>query len=734
MVDALRRFTLRLAIPAVLLVWPATALSAASTLQFDVFLGYDGIVPEASWFPVVCEIKNDGPPFAGVIEVTGGQFTEGSMQRTLVELPTGTLKRVTIPVFSTTRYPGSWEVRLLDERGKLRSEQSVRSTKQLAWEATLIGSLPRTVGGNPALRPIQKNQAELQPSSARFQSAIFPDNPLVLEALDAIYLNSEKAADLRVSQVDALLSWLHAGGHLIVGVEQVADVNGSPWLRKIVPGDLKDYRTVERHAELQEWIKTANVSAANPSFRMRASQKRPAKSGRGPVQLNVPDSSPVALGQNPFANLPDDSSFELAGLQVATGTMRGEVLVSAEETPLIVTSNVGEGRVSILLFSPEREPFRSWKNSSVFWAKMAEVPTVLYANSDFYQPYSPSADGIFGAMIDSRQVHKLPAGWLLLLLIAYLVIIGPLDQYWLKRIGKPMLTWITFPCYVVLFSLLIYFIGYKLRAGESEWNELHVVDVFSAGDHAELRGRTYASVYSPANQKYQVESKQKYATLRGEFFGSVYGGQAASQRLNVWQTGDSFKAELFVPVWTSQLYVSDWWQSAAEPVRAKVVSQANRWEVTVDNRTDRPLTDAVMVLGERVITLSNVPAGQTRNFSFAETDGTDLKEFVSRHGGGLQGVVQQRHNVLGKSSGGQISDLRNGTVVASFVSHLARQGSGSFVSTPGLDLSRVVERGNAVLLLWTDNYSPVKPINQFSPRRLHRNTLWRVPVSVTSTL
>ena len=48
-------------------------------------------------------------------------------------------------------------------------------------------------------------------------------------------------------------------------------------------------------------------------------------------------------------------------------------------------------------------------------------------------------------MIDSKQVRKLPVEWLLLLLIVYLVVIGPLDQYWLKRIKRPMLTWITFP-------------------------------------------------------------------------------------------------------------------------------------------------------------------------------------------------------------------------------------------------------------------------------------------------
>ena len=43
--------------------------------------------------------------------------------------------------------------------------------------------------------------------------------------------------------------------------------------------------------------------------------------------------------------------------------------------------------------------------------------------------------------------------------VACLVVIGPLDQYWLKKINRQMLTWITFPTYVVLFSLLSYFIG-----------------------------------------------------------------------------------------------------------------------------------------------------------------------------------------------------------------------------------------------------------------------------------
>jgi len=77
------------------------AFNTWAALQFDVFPGYDGVVPEAAWFPIMCEIKNDGPAFNGVIELNGGSFNQSQAHKVEVELPTGTLKRVLIPVFST---------------------------------------------------------------------------------------------------------------------------------------------------------------------------------------------------------------------------------------------------------------------------------------------------------------------------------------------------------------------------------------------------------------------------------------------------------------------------------------------------------------------------------------------------------------------------------------------------------------------------------------------------------
>src|ERR1017187_5399059 len=613
-IAAFRHLLLALWLPAVC----GGALTLRAVLQFDVFLGYDSIVPPACWFPVVCEIKNDGPPFVGTVELDGGRFSQGQTRRAVVELPTGTLKRFVIPVFSTSSGLSSWDVRLLDERGKVRGEQtSLRPKRQIAAGTPLLGAVVRTPAGTPTFRPILTQQAEFQPAAARLLPSIFPDNPVVLEGLSCIYLSSEKAADLTVNQVKALFDWLNGGGHLIVGVEQISEITATPWLRSVLPCALNDIRTVQSHAELQEWSQSATWPegfAGQPGsqpirYGLSNSRVRPGSPPRriGSMPPIVQQSALPQLivgAADPFKNLPDDSAFERAALQVAVGEVRdGQVVVTAGDKPLIVTANRGRGRVTALLFSPEREPARSWKNLPVFWAKLAEVPGAWYASADFRQHGGWSSDGIFGAMIDTRQVHKLPVTWLLLLLVVYLVVIGPLDQRWLKRIGRPMLTWITFPCYVVLFSLLIYFIGYKLRAGESEWNELHVVDVLPKGEEAELRGQTYASVYSPSNQRYVLEGRQEFATLRSEFAGN-YSGAQPGEKASFMQVGDgSCKAEIFVPVWTSQLFVSDWWQPAAVPLNVTVVPQGEQWQVTVENHTERALTNAQIVIEDYIMGL-----------------------------------------------------------------------------------------------------------------------------------
>jgi len=697
----------------------ATTLPLRAQLNFDVFIGHglglaDSTVAEAAWFPVTCEVQNDGPSFNAIVEISGGQFGGGQIRRVVVELPTNTKKRFTIPMYGASRYRMSVSGKLFTERGKLIAEKTADARTVVDWQSPLLASLSRTHGGAAAL-PEGGRNSQLRPAATHLSAESFPDNPLALESIAMLYLHSARAAELKDAQAKALLAWLYGGGHLVVAVEQPGDVNSVKWLAAQLPCTLGEVTTRATHPELQEWLK-----AVKDHERML----RP-RQGGGQQQ------------QNPFLMLPDDGAFEAAPLPIVSATLRGDAatLIGSAGAPLALTASRGRGQITVLLFSPELEPFRSWRNKNWFWAKLGEVAPEWLASMNTGGSGSQSLDGVFGAMVDSKQIRKLPVGWLLLLLLAYLVVIGPLDQYWLKKINKQMLTWITFPTYVVLFSLLIYFIGYKLRSGEMEWNELHVVDVTPLGERADFRGRVFCSAYSPANARYPVASDETFSALRGEVSSS--GAQEISKAV-VRQRGNGFDADLTVPVWTSQLFVNDWWRQGAPPLKVTVTESRDSFQVNVENPLGKRIPQAQLIVDGRVFNLGDLTKGAQRNVS--RNSGSLLPSVVQNQANNFAQIVQQRQSQFG-GQGGHIDDVFNATVAVSFLGLAQTSGDPSqpwmqgywnrFVTSRGVDLAPLMQRGDAILMAWLPDDTLVPTINKFTPRYSKKNTVLRVAVPVT---
>jgi len=692
----------------------AHACCGTAAVRLDAFVGYDGILTQGGFFPAVFEIYNDGPAFNAVIELTPAQFGQGQTRQIPVELPTGTLKRLSVPVFSAQQYGVfNWNVRLLDEKHRVRLETNSRQIrKNNPFGVPLLAAVSRTT---PVLPEIKAGNQDLRPIAARLQPDLFPDNPIALESLDTIYLSTEKALDLKVNQVNALRAWLNSGGHLVIGVEQIVHLNGLDWLRELLPCELSDLTTVQSHGALQEWVRSDATRSGKPMF----------VSGEN--------------FSNPYRNLSSDDRFENRPIQIATGKrLDGRVLIGDERAPFAFAAARGRGQITVLTFSPELEPFASWSQRAWFWSKMSDLPPELLEKTEYNAYAGYSIDGVFGAMIDSRQIRKLPVGWLLLLLVGYLVVIGPLDRYWLKKIGKQMLTWITFPIYVAFFSGLIYFIGYKLRAGETEWNELQVVDILPVGERAALRGHTFASVYSPVNATYRVSSSEPLATLRGEFMRSG-GGQETSRAL-IRQKGNSFEADVSVPVWTSQLFVSEWWKQASLPLQLTVRSHGDDYQVTIQNLLQTPLQNVIVAIDRRVYTIGDLKAGQKNSITLSKRAGEPLDNFVQSYGAQFQQVVNQRHQAFGSDASWRITDIPRSSMAASFVSRLRSKrypqqnqyyyGYNYAVTPPGFDLSEVVERGDAVLLAWAPGFTMSKPMNQFPTRRSRNDSLLRISTAV----
>ena len=78
-------------------------------------------------------------------------------------------------------------------------------------------------------------------------------------------------------------------------------------------------------------------------------------------------------------------------------------------------------------------------------------------------------------------VKLIPFGWVAFFIFLYILLIGPGDYFFLKKVLKRMeLTWITFPTIVVTVSLVAYYAAYVLKGNDLLVNKVDVVDIDQA--------------------------------------------------------------------------------------------------------------------------------------------------------------------------------------------------------------------------------------------------------------
>lgn len=698
---------------------------AAAKIQFDVFIGYDSIIRSAAWFPVGIEVLNEGPSFDGVIEIASSQFG-GQSQRYAVELPTGTRKRLVVPAFSPSGNFAQIDARLLDAAGKIREERPAQRPRISPWDNFMLGAMPAQYSGMPQFPEGKAGKnADFTAQVARMPPEFFPDNPILIEGLNALYLNSERALLLKEPQVDALLGWVRAGGHLVVAIEQPSDLNSAPWLRDTLPARVGEFATRKMNGELRRWLTRDDVDRpGQPRSHLRFGFEAPQSPPQPALEQHAADQVRTAAQS--------EAAFDRTDLPVvALKPDPRTVTYGATNMPLIVSGPRGRGLVTVLAFNPERDPVKSWKLRPWMWARLAGVPTELLLRENAVPGYgNRMLDSIFGSMIETRQIRRLPKEVLLLLLLVYLVVIGPFDQWWLKRINRPMLTWITFPAYVTLFSLLIWWIGFRLRAGQTEWNELHVTDVLPRSAGADLRSRTYASIYSPANAAYKLASDLRNATIRSELV-NLWGGAGTEARTAV-QLGakQGFQAEVYVPVWTSQMLVSDWHDDRSTPVKALAAEARDGFSVRVENTGGKPFERLWVVHDGFIHDLGALPPGEPRSFSRQNNDGKPLQAWLDEFLGRFSTASVERQKMLGGNSGNHIDDWGPSSVAASFPGLLNRTSGEQreFVPTPASDLTPLFERGETLLFAWMPDELAAPALHRFTALKSRNGTLLRLVV------
>lgn len=362
----------------------------------------------------------------------------------------------------------------------------------------------------------------------------------------------------------ALVEWVRRGGKLVISVgRNWTLLSQIPEFRDLLPAD-----------------------AAN-SPRRQADKLRLLWSTRS-QGLQEHTLTP-ASGQVPFVAWtpsPDRPAKESL-MRVTDGPLK--------DKPLIVQAPLGLGRVTLVGFDLDAAPFTSWGEPAPFWDWLvAEAGARLPAPEDptvrRFTPFGSrdEDDAQLGRLIGELErfegVTVVSFGWVALLIIAYILVIGPGEYLFLKKVVKRLeWTWVTFPLTVLVVSLAAYFTAYAIKGDELRLVKYDAVDIDVQTKR--VYGQTWFNVFSPRIQSYRVavEPTGAFAPPAGQGVDSVVSGLGSSRTggASLFQRSYDHRVDrdngrysdglagVPIQVWSTKAFAAEWsapFDPAAPPI------------------------------------------------------------------------------------------------------------------------------------------------------------------------
>lgn len=536
---------------------PAGAAYGAQNapITFAVQAAFDGTYRAGEWFPVDVQIANDGPDVRGVLEWRfPGQNEEMSFQRE-IELPRGARKRVTLYAFSRN-FARNGEVRLLDGNTVLAQQDVLVEAKDPSvYLIGVVSSDPALLNSLNSLKVVDFNDTNV----LHFGLDMLPDQAAALMTLNALYLHDLDTSTLQAGQRDALSLWVQAGGQLIVS----GGVNGPQ-----VASGVADLLPVELDSGLSQ-------------------------------------GSLAALGQIGTGGAPPTAQTALNNVRPRANAAP---LAGNSGTALLYRQALGSGSVTFTTF--DLASLRGWTGEGGLWQNLLK-PTQMQSIA---AESRLSQNNLLQRVLRSGASSLPSAALLLLLLAMYLVIIGPLNYLVLRRLGRLDWAWLTIPVLVLFFSAAFYLVGFGLRGGQSQLNQIAIV----SATEGQPRGMAtaYVGLFSPRRTRYTVQ-----------FPAETLVSEARSWR----DSGDSVEtvrytdaavevADVLVDVGSVRTLVAETMVDVPVSVQSALRMQSGDVTGTVQNIGAEPLEDARIIRDRSIQSLGTIAPGQTAQVSLRSAD------------------------------------------------------------------------------------------------------------------
>ncbi len=443
------------------------------------------------------------------------------------------------------------ELELLDERktlaaGTFNSRQSPpedRFADALHSDQRLIVAVGRSSSGfEKAVRDEQSERAVVATVNSL---ARLPTRWQGYEGVDIVVIFTSKSDVFekilpQSARIEALKQWVRMGGTLVLcaGANAEAALNAGSPLAGFVPGRFE--KTVFRE-DTSGWETYAK--SHNP----------------------ILPSQPAEKAKLPTAWL---------------GDVQGKIEARDDNLPLVIRKPQGLGQVVFVATDLDRGPIRDWSDRSKLVGAILNLPAKEQAGETNAPVQSYGYNDLAGQLrsaLDLFQgVRLVPFFVVALLVIVYILLIGPGDYFLLRRLGRGMQwTWITFPAIVVLFAVGAYAAAYWLKGDQLRVNQVDLIDIDAEGT---ARGASWFSIFSPRGESFDLslrprlpdgqppaEASASLAWLgkAGNEFNGMY-GRDQQNAAPLWGQGYSIVSSLDairgVPIqpWASKSFVHRW--------------------------------------------------------------------------------------------------------------------------------------------------------------------------------
>ncbi len=442
-----------------------------------------------------------------------------------------------------------------------------------------------------------------------------PDDPMAFEMISTIVLSADPALYEGVTidnpKLLALKRWLQLGGRVVFNAGKNSEtlISGEGALfADFLPGTFERMASLRLSSPYEVYISQFQRSSVTP--------------------INMTGGADAPFIETPFFAEP-----------------RGIVEASDRDLPLIVRVPVGLGSLVYMGGDLDQAPIRSWRDRSILVAKLlgASERTTnqerLAGQSLMQLGYNDLAGQLRSALDRFENVKGMSFTFVMILLVAYLAIVGIGD--WLlthKLLKRPQLTWVTFPCWVLLFCLLAAIIARQTQVDDLIVNQAELIDIDTVDGTA--RGTAWLGVYSPRDRAYDLrfatDEHAKQPETRFAWFGlpgSALGGMSPrTVSLAQWDTtytlgspGDAIE-NLPMQTRSTRSLTAEWstTEYADMPFVAELTEQEGIPCGHVMNASPYDLQQCFVVYGRWVIELNEIKAGAAVEVGTA-TKRRDLK-------------------------------------------------------------------------------------------------------------